>query len=68
MKRYVFITLEWVIYIYIHHGSPYMDVTMSLQQPLTDKLIYRAFRHYVVLAQWCTTNSNIRNDIGLLNN
>ncbi len=35
MNRYVFITLEWAIYIYIvHRGSPYMDVvTMFLQQP-----------------------------------
>ncbi len=48
-------------------------VTMFLQQPLMDKLLYIAFRHYIVLAkktltQWCTTNSNIHNDVGLLNN
>ncbi len=34
MNRYVFITLQWAIYIYIHRGSPDMDVvTMFLQQP-----------------------------------
>ncbi len=34
MNRYVFITFELAIYIYIHRGSPYMDiVTMFLQQP-----------------------------------
>ncbi len=32
MNRYVFITLEWEIYIYIHRGSPYMEVvTMFVQ-------------------------------------
>ncbi len=24
MNRYVFVTLEWAIYIYIHRGSPYI--------------------------------------------
>ncbi len=34
MNRYVFITLEWAIYIYICRGSPYMEAaTMFLQQP-----------------------------------
>ncbi len=34
MNRYVFITLEWAIYICIYRGSPYMEVaTMFLQQP-----------------------------------
>ncbi len=34
MNRYVFITLEWAIYIYIHCGSPYMEVAaMFPQQP-----------------------------------
>ncbi len=33
MNRYVFITLEWAIYIYVHHGSPYKVVTVFLQQP-----------------------------------
>ncbi len=34
MNRYVFITLEWVIYIYIHRESAYMDmVTVFLRQP-----------------------------------
>ncbi len=32
MNRYVFINLEWAIYIYIHRGYPYMEVaTMFLQ-------------------------------------
>ncbi len=32
MNRYVFITLELAIYIYIHRRSPYMEVaTMFLQ-------------------------------------
>ncbi len=34
MNRYVFITLEWAIYIYIYRRSPYMEVTtLFLQQP-----------------------------------
>ncbi len=34
MNRYVFITLELAIFIYIYCGSPYMEVaTMFLQQP-----------------------------------
>ncbi len=32
MNCYVFITLEWAIYIYTHRGSSYMEVaTMFLQ-------------------------------------
>ncbi len=34
MNLYVYITLEWAIYIYIYRGSPYMDIViMFLQQP-----------------------------------
>ncbi len=34
MYHYAFITLEWAIYIYKYHGSPFMEVaTMFLQQP-----------------------------------
>ncbi len=32
MNRYVFITLEWAIYIYIHRGSPYIEVAIMFLQ------------------------------------
>ncbi len=32
MNCYVFIILEWVIYIYIHRGSPHMEVTIMFLQ------------------------------------
>ncbi len=32
MNGYVFITLEWAIYIYIHRGSPHMEVTIMFVQ------------------------------------
>ncbi len=49
MNRYVFITLEWAIYIYIHRGSPYMDVVTMFLNGQT--ALQSAFRHYVVLAK-----------------
>ncbi len=34
MNRYVYITLEWAIFIYIYRRSPYKEVvTVFLQQP-----------------------------------
>ncbi len=32
MNRYVLITLEWAIYIYIYRRSPYMEVTTMFLQ------------------------------------
>ncbi len=60
MNRNVFITLG-VIYIDIHRGSSYMEVTPRFySRPM---LFLRKTQ-----TQGWTSNSNIRNDIGLLNN
>ncbi len=32
MNRYDFITLDWAISIYIHRGSPYMEVAIMFLQ------------------------------------
>ncbi len=32
MNCYVFITLEWAIYNYIHRGSPHMEVAIMFLQ------------------------------------
>ncbi len=39
MNRYVFITIEWVIYIYIHCGSLYMDQNSLFLKQLILKVV-----------------------------
>ncbi len=47
MNRYVFITLEWAIYIYIPlHGRHHAVSTAALNGQTA---LQSAFRHYVVL-------------------